>query len=154
MKKLKLLFILFTLMYSCNSERSSEELIFIVQMNVINDKSREEIKDFSKYYTGAIKQNEPNSLGWGFYNAYGGIYNTADRVILIERYLNEEAMMEHGENISEGGVLENHFKMFSEHFDIKKIDVYGNVSERLKEFLEPFGLPFYFHPAYAKFSRN
>ncbi len=154
MKKLSLLFILFTLIFSCNSEKSSDELIFIVQMSVINEKSNQEIKDFSKYYTAAIQQYEPNSLGWGFYNSYGGIYNSADRIILIERYLDENAMMEHGKNISEGGKLESHFKMFSEHFEIKKIDVYGNPSERLKEFVRPFGLPFYFHPPLAKFSRN
>ena len=41
-----------------------------------------------------------------------------------------------------------------EHFTINKIDVYGNASDDLKEFVEPFGLPFYFHDAYAKFSRG
>ena len=43
---------------------------------------------------------------------------------------------------------------FMEHFEINKIDVYGNSSDELKEFVKAFGLPFYFHPAYAKFSRN
>ena len=36
-----------------------------------------------------------------------GFYETGDKIILIERYLNEEAMMQHGKNVSEGGVLEN-----------------------------------------------
>ena len=43
--------------------------------------------------TKAIDKNEPNSLGWGF-------YNSNEKIILIERYLNAEAMMEHAKNIS------------------------------------------------------
>ena len=73
---------------------------------------------------------------------------------MIERYLNGAAMMEHGNNISEGGVLETHFGKFMEHFTINKIDVYGTASDELKEYVKPFGLPFYFHPDFAKFSRN
>tara|TARA_B100000963_G_scaffold99271_1_gene85809 strand:+ start:576 stop:704 length:129 start_codon:yes stop_codon:yes gene_type:complete len=41
-----------------------------------------------------------------------------------------------------------------DHFIINKIDVYGNASDELKEFLEPFGLPFYFHTPYANLSRR
>ena len=51
----------------------------------------------------------PNSLGWGF-------YNSGDKVILIERYLDGNAMMEHGKNISEGGPMETHFVKFMEHW--------------------------------------
>jgi len=39
-------------------------------MNSNEGKSIEEIKEFSQYYTDAIDKNEPNSLGWGFYE-YG-----------------------------------------------------------------------------------
>ena len=103
--------------------------------------------EFSEFYTDAIDKNEPNSLGWGF-------YESGDKIILIERYLNGDAMMQHGKNISEGGVLETQFIKFMEHFTINKIDVYGNASDELKEFVKPFGLPFYFHKPYAKFSRG
>ena len=61
--------------------------------------------------------------------------------------------MQHGMNISEGGVLVEQFAMFNEYFTMKKIDVYGNANEELKEFLKPFGLPIYFHEALAKYSR-
>ena len=54
----------------------------------------------------------------------------------------------------EGGPLETQFVKFMEHFTINKIDVYGNASDELKESVKPFGLPFYFHNAYAKFSRG
>ena len=52
--------------------------------------------------------------------------------------------MQHGKNISEGGVLETQFAKFTEHFTINKIDVYGNSSNELKKFVEPFGLNFNF----------
>ena len=126
---------------------NENEIIFVVEMDSNNDKSEEDIAKFSQYYTDAIDENEPNSLGWGF-------YKSGDKIILIERYLNGEAMMQHGKNIGEGGVLETHFIKFMEHFTINKIDVYGTASEELKEFVKPFGLPFYFHPELAKFSRN
>ena len=152
MKKL-LSVILITTLISCNESEKPEnyynadELIFVVEMDSNEGKTVGEIEKFSQYYTNAINSNEPNSLGWGFYE-YG------NKIILIERYLNGDAMMQHGKNVSEGGVLETQFIKFMDHFTINKIDVYGNVSDELKEFVEPFGLPFYFHNAYAKFSRG
>lgn len=152
MKKL-LLVILITRLISCNESEKPEnyynadELIFVVEMDSNEGKTVEEIEKFSQYYTNAIDYNEPNSLGWGF-------YESGNKIILIERYLNGDAMMQHGKNVSEGGVLETQFIKFMDHFTINKIDVYGNVSDELKEFVEPFGLTFYFHNAYAKFSRG
>ena len=124
-----------------------DEIIFVVEMVSNEGKTIEDITEFSEFYTDAIDTNEPNSLGWGF-------YESGDKVILIERYLDGNAMMQHGKNISEGGPLEAQFVQFMEHFTINKIDVYGNASDELREFVKPFGLPFYFHDAYAKFSRG
>lgn len=152
MKKL-LLVILITTLISCNESEKPEnyyntdELIFVVEMDSNEGKTVGEIEKFSQYYTNAIDSNEPNSLGWGF-------YESGNKIILIERYLNGDAMMQHGKNVSEGGVLETQFIKFMDHFTINKIDVYGNASDELKEFVKPFGLPFYFHNAYAKFSRG
>jgi hypothetical protein len=123
------------------------EIIFVVEMNSNKGKSYDDITEFSKFYTKAIDKKEPNSLGWGF-------FDSDEQIILIERYLDGDAMMQHSKNISEGGMLETHFVKFMEHFTINKIDVYGNASDELKEFVKPFGLPFYFHPEFAKFSRN
>jgi hypothetical protein len=145
--------ILITILIGCNESEKSEnsyneeELIFVVEMDSNEGKTIEEIDKFSQYYTNAIDSNEPNSLGWGF-------YESGNKIILIERYLNGDAMMQHGKNVSEGGVLETQFIKFMDHFTINKIDVYGNASDELKEFVKPFGLPFYFHNAYAKFSRG
>ncbi len=126
---------------------NQNEIIFVVEMDSNDNKSTEDIVQFSKYYTDEIDKNEPNSLGWGF-------YESGNKIILIERYLNDESMMQHGKNVSKGGPLEIQFVKFMEHFTINKIDVYGNASDELKEFIKPFGLPFYFHPAHAKFSRS
>ena len=151
MKKIILTAVLAALLFNCKSPEKDEynknEIIFIVEMESNDSKSDNDIAEFSKYYTEAIDNNEPNSLGWGF-------FKSNDKIILIERYLNGAAMMEHGNNISEGGVLETHFGKFMEHFTINKIDVYGTASDELKEYVKPFGLPFYFHPDLAKFSRN
>ena len=152
MKKIFTLLIL-ALIFSCAQSNKTEspynmnEIIFVVEMDSNEGKTIEEITEFSKFYTEAIDDNEPNSLGWGF-------YESGDKVILIERYLDGNAMMQHGKNVSEGGPLEAQFVQFMEHFTINKIDVYGNASDELKEFVKPFGLPFYFHDAYAKFSRG
>ena len=141
------------LLISCTNSNYSEslyntdEILFVVEMDSNEGKTVNDITEFSEFYTDAIDKNEPNSLGWGF-------YESGDKIILIERYLNGDAMMQHGKNISEGGVLETQFIKFMEHFTINKIDVYGNASDELKEFVKPFGLPFYFHKPYAKFSRG
>ena len=152
MKKILFLLLLISII-SCTQSNNTDasyvanELIFVVEMNSNEGKSLEEIKEFSQYYTDAINKNEPNFMGWGFYE-YG------DKIILIERYLDDNAMMQHTKNISESGTLETQFVKFMEHFTINKNNVYGNASDELKEFVKPFGLPFYFHNAYAKFSRN
>ncbi|MGB1132282.1 MAG: hypothetical protein ACPG0K_04365 [Flavobacteriaceae bacterium] len=152
MKKIFTLLIL-ALMISCTQSNKTDpsynmdEIIFVVEMDSNEGKTIEDIAQFSKFYTDAIDTNEPNSLGWGF-------YESGDKVILIERYLDGNAMIEHGKNVSEGGPLEAQFVQFMEHFTINKIDVYGNASDELKEFVKPFGLPFFFHDAFAKFSRS
>jgi len=156
MLKTQFLFLLFLITWSCTDTKidsndneysyNTDEIIFVVQMDINEGKSIDDIETFSAFYTNTIDTYEPNSLGWGF-------YESGDKVILIERYRDGEAMMQHGMNISEGGVLEEQFVVFNEHFTINKIDVYGNANEELKEFLKPFGLPIYFHEALAKFSR-
>ena len=120
MKKILFTIVLAAFLFNCETPEKSQynknEIIFVVDMNSNEGKSEDDIAEFSKYYTDAIDLNEPNSLGWGF-------YNSGDKVILIERYLDGNAMMQHGKNISEGGPLETHFAKFMEHFTITKIDV-------------------------------
>ena len=133
MKKLafKVLFI-FILNLSCENSNTIPYHPFVVEMDPNQEKSNEEIAEFSKFYTEAVKKNEPMTLGWGF-------FESGDKVILIERYTDGDAMMQHGNNISEGGPLNLTLK-FMDHFTINKIDVYGNASDELKAFVAPFGL--------------
>ena len=151
MKNIILTIIFTAILFNCETPEQNKynenEIIFVVEMDSNQEKSEDDIANFSKYYTDAIDAMEPNSLGWGF-------YNSGDKVILIERYRDGNAMMEHGKNISEGGPMETHFVKFMDHFTINKIDIYGTASDELKEFVKAFGLPFYFHPDFAKFSRN
>ena len=151
MKKILFTIAISLMIYNCEAPETNKynenEIIFVVEMDSNEGKSEDDIAKFSKYYTDAIDSMEPNSLGWGF-------YNSGDKIILIERYRDGKAMMEHGKNISESGPMETHFVKFMEHFTINKIDVYGTASDELKEFVKPFNLPFYFHPDFAKFSRN
>ena len=125
MKKILFTIVLVAFLFNCETPEKSQynknEIIFVVDMNSNEGKSEGDIAEFSKYYTDAIDMNEPNSLGWGF-------YNSGDKVILIERYLNGNAMMQHGKNISEGGPLETHFAKFMEHFTINKIDSFNHSS--------------------------
>tara|TARA_Y100001935_G_scaffold240625_1_gene229316 strand:- start:258 stop:650 length:393 start_codon:yes stop_codon:yes gene_type:complete len=128
-------------------EYNKSEIIFVVEMNPNDGITSDMVSEFSKFYTDTIDKNEPNTLGWGF-------YKSGDKIILIERYLNDAAAIQHAKNISEGEILEKQFARFTEHFTIIKIDVFGNASDELKDFVEPFGLPFYFHNSYANFSRG
>ena len=106
MKKIILTAVLAALLFNCKGPEKNEynknEIIFVVEMESNDNKSESDIAEFSKYYTEAIDNNEPNSLGWGF-------FKSNDKIILIERYLNGDAMMEHGNNISEGGGVRNTF---------------------------------------------
>ena len=42
----------------------------------------------------------------------------------------------------------------ADYLNVQKIDVYGDASEAMKAFVEPFNLPFVYHSAFASFSRN
>ena len=102
---------------SYNNSVNENEIIFVVEMEFNKKKSKNELKEFSQFYTEAIQTNELETLGWGFYENDG-------KVTLIERYKDDKAMIQHGENISPGGLLEEHFNKFMDHYYIKKIDVY------------------------------
>ena len=67
---------------------NKNEIIFVVEMEVLNDKTSKELKEFSQFYTDAIQTNELTTLGWGFYENDG-------KITLIERYTDDEAMIQH-----------------------------------------------------------
>ena len=91
-------------------------------------------------------KNEPDTLGWKFFKA-------DDKVVEILRWKDSQAIVRHLENVSEGGIFENDFKSFNEHFAIESIKVYGNVDADVKKMLMDFGLPFELYPLIAGYSR-
>ena len=74
--------------------------------------------------------------------------------MLIERYKDEAAHLNHINNISPGGILENEFVQFLDHFQIIEIDIYGNVSDEHKSIINSFNFPTSYNSEIAKYSRN
>jgi len=150
-------YLLFTIplsiLLSCSSpqEESSvfveDEVIASVLMKANENKSSEEIADFSDFYTNIVEENEPNAYGWGF-------FQKGDNIMLIERYKDEAAHLNHINNISPGGILENEFVQFLDHFQIIEIDIYGNVSDEHKSIINSFNFPTSYNFEVAKYSRN
>jgi hypothetical protein len=63
----------FVLLLSCSApeEASSDfvenEVTAAVLMKVNENKSADEIADFSVFYTNIVEENEPNSYGWAYH---------------------------------------------------------------------------------------
>ena len=113
-----------------------------------NNKNESEIKDFCHYYESKMKETEPEVLAWKFFKS------DSNKITLIERYKNEDAILNHIKNISKGGLMEKDFGKFVDHFVIDSIEYYGNLSTEFKETLSAFGLTVNYNPNIAGFSRN
>jgi len=143
MKKLILLTGVF-LSTSLWADNYENEIIFYEEFSPL--KNEQETANFSEYYQSIVDKNEPDTLGWKFFKA-------EDKVIAILRWKDSQAIVRHLENVSEGGILEEDFNAFNEHFAINSIAVYGNVDADVKKMLMDFGLPFDFNPLIAGYSR-
>ena len=121
-----------------------DEIIFYEEFSPL--KTKKEIAKFSQYYQSIVDVNEPDTLGWKFFEA-------EDKIIAILRWKDSKAILRHLENVSEDGILEADFRAFNEHFAINNISVYGYVDEEVKTMLLDFGLPFKFFPLIAGYSR-
>ena len=120
------------------------EVIFYEEFGPL--KSEQQIATFSNYYQSVVNENEPDTLSWKFFKA-------GDKVIAILRWKDSQAIVRHLENVSEGGVLEEDFKAFNDHFTINSVAVYGDVDAEVKAMLMDFGLPFEFNSLIAGYSR-
>jgi hypothetical protein len=154
MKKLIIIAIVF-IFISCNQselknespkyhENEKESVVYMTS----NNKSENEINDFCDYYQNKLKENEPDLLAWKFFKS------DSNKITLIERYKNENAILNHIKNISKGGLMEQDFGKFVDHFIIDSIEYYGNLSPEFKETLSAFGLIINYNPNIAGFSRN
>ena len=154
MKKLIIIAII-SILISCNQselkkespkfhENEKESIVYMTS----NNKSENEINDFCIYYQNKLKEIEPNVLAWKFFKS------DSNKITLIERYKNEDAILNHIKNVSKGGLMEQDFGKFVDHFIIDSIEYYGNLSIDFKETLSAFGLTINYNPNIAGFSRN
>ena len=90
---------------------------------------------------------EPQSYGYGFYE-YG------DDILFIERFKNEDAIISHAKNVSEGGVLQKDYAEYNGYFEPYKVDVFGEVSQDLIYYLKPYNLPISYYPKIIGFSKG
>ena len=154
MKKLIIIAIV-SILISCNQselknespkfhENEKESVVYMTS----NNKSENEINDFCIYYQNKLKEKEPDVLAWKFFKS------DSNKITIIERYKNEDAILNHIKNISKGGLMEQDFGKFVDHFIIDSIEYYGNLSIDFKETLSAFGLTVNYNPNIAGFSRN
>ena len=154
MKKLIIITIV-SILISCNQselknespkfhENEKESVVYMTS----NNKSENEINDFCIYYQNKLKEKEPDVLAWKFFKS------NSNKITIIERYKNENAILNHIKNISKGGLMEQDFGKFVDHFIIDSIEYYGNLSIDFKETLSAFGLTVNYNPNIAGFSRN
>ena len=122
-------------------------MTYVVTMN-INGKTEEQVDTFSEFYQQLVDGNESTTLGWQFFRG------PDSKIYLIERYKNADAALQHITNISPGGIAENEFKEFSDHFSIEMILIHGDVSEGLEEALGAIGLPVELRKPIAGYSRG
>ena len=122
-----------------------EEIISMV--NMTTKVSASKVEDFSKKYQSLVNNLEPNSLSFRFSKT------GKNRITLIERYINSDAVINHIKNISQGGEISKDFEEFQRVFSINEITVYGNVSDELKKAIAPFKIKTRYVPVIAGYSR-
>ena len=156
MKKLTLTSLFAILISSCNNLSQKEipnEVIVIVELIRNKEKTKEELKEFTKRYSDYVKSTETNTLGWTYHDA-------GDKIILVERYKNEDANIVTARNISPGG---NRYKLLQESFNyhtLGKITVVGGFTQKLIDFNKMtaekvgFTAPFVYYPLISGYSKN
>ena len=144
------------LISSCNIVNPNEipnEVIVIVELIKNKEKSQEELREFTKRYSDYVKSTESNTLGWTYHDA-------GDKIILIERYKNEDANIVTAKNISPGG---NRYKLLQESFNyhtLGKVTVIGGFTQKLIDFNKMtaekvgFTAPFVYYPLISGYSKN
>ena len=148
----KLFFITTLLIFSCNSktlseiEKGDDEIIILSYLKIKNS-SKKKIYNFLENYVDKVILVEPQSYGYGFYE-YG------DDILFIERFKNEGAIISHAKNVSEGGVLQKDYTEYNYYFEPYKVDVFGEVSQDLIDYLKPYNLPILYYPNIVSFSKG
>ena len=130
-----------------------EEVIVFVTLKVNKNNSKEKIKAFTKMYSEFVDKTEPDSLGWSY-------HQSGDKVILIERYKNEDANIVTAKNISPNGIRNKLLKDQLEIFTVEKVSVYGAFTKKLIDYNAMtakklnFQFPFEYNPMISGYSKN
>ena len=130
-----------------------QEVIVFVTLKINENKSMDEIKAFTKKYSEFVDKTEPDSLGWGY-------HQSGDKVILIERYKNEDANIVTAKNISPNGIRNKLLKDQLEIFTVEKVSVYGAFTKKLIDYNAMtakklnFQFPFEYNPMISGYSKN
>lgn len=102
-----------------------DELLGIARMKIIDGKL-EEFKRNSQKARDLVRAKEKGTLQYDvFLNA------EETEAVLLERYRDEAAMMEHHENMNQGGIMEAMMKTCT-----AEGEILGNVSAKLNEALK------------------
>ena len=130
-----------------------EEVIVFVTLKVNKNNSKEKIKAFTKMYSEFVDKTEPDSLGWSY-------HQSGDKVILIERYKNEDANIVTAKNISPDGIRYKLLRDQLEIFTVEKVSVYGAFTKKLIDYNAMtakklnFQFPFEYNPMISGYSKN
>ena len=103
------------------------EVIVFVTLKVNKNKSKEHIAEFTKKYSEFVDKTEPDSLGWSY-------HQSGEKVILIERYKNEDANIVTAKNISPDGIRYKLLKDQLDIFTVEKVSVYGAFTKKLIDY--------------------
>ena len=99
------------------------EVIVFVTLKVNKNKSKEHIAEFTKKYAEFVNNTEPDSLGWSY-------HQSGEKVILIERYKNEDANIVTAKNISPDGIRYKLLKDQLDIFTVDQINIWSVVSNQ------------------------
>ena len=129
------------------------EVIVFVTLKVNKNKSKEHIAEFTKKYSEFVDKTEPDSLGWSY-------HQSGEKVILIERYKNEDANIVTAKNISPDGIRYKLLKDQLDIFTVEKVSVYGAFTKKLIDYNAMtakklnFKFPFEYNPIISGYSKN
>ena len=129
------------------TNKEDESIIIIAEMS-INIDELSTVKNFCEFYADIVSKTETDTHAWSFF-----ISEDDKSVTLVERYKNSRAIMKHVENISSGGVLEEHFKEFVRIFSFDSVKVLGQPSEELVKQMNELGMKFDFRKSIGGYTR-
>lgn len=128
-----------------------KEVTVFVTLKIKNNASQEHIKNFTEKYAAFVDKTEPDSLGWSY-------HQSGEKVILIERYKDEDANIVTAKNIAPNGIRYQLLK--NSPFTVEKVSVFGAFTKKLIDVNAMtakklnFKFPFQYNPLISGYSKN